>query len=300
MKKSFEEIYSDLCEKSREKLEKAKSEKNKKVFTVLIICLIINMIIAMLDKEVIVLAGTIAISALILLIVMHKEFSKFRSLYKKLVIEEIVKQYDERLNFSANTGVSKLDYNQSRFDNSFDEFYSEDRIFGTISEDTKFEMSQVITKEINQKMDENGNITTEEVETFNGLYGIVKLEKSSNTNIHIANNSIIRKYDIKRIEMDSAEFEKQYDCLAEDKILTMKIFTSDLIEKFVALKKDKISNFEVKIEKDMLYFRYRSGEFFEPPKIKNLLDRDVIKKYYGIIAFPVELVEKIVENINKI
>ena len=37
---------------------------------------------------------------------------------------------------------------------------------------------------------------------------------------------------------------------------------------------------ELKIEDDMIYFRYKCGQLFEPPTLKNGLDKDLIKKYY--------------------
>lgn len=300
MKKSFEEIYEEINANSSDVLRKEKGSKNKKILITLLICVVVNIIIAIFDTELIILAGTIALSALVLILIMNKEDNKFRKLYKKLIIAELIKKYDERLDYTPKIGVSKFDYSASHFDNSFDNFFSEDRIFGTIGKNSSFEMSQVITKEVKKDVDKNGNKTVEETTTFNGLYGLVKLEKNVNTKIHIVSNSITRKYNKKRIEMDSTEFEEKYDCLADDKLVAMKIFTADLLEKFVNLNKEKINDFEVKIEGGMLYFRYRSGDFFEPPKMKDVLDKDTIKKYYGIVSFPVELVEKIIENINEL
>lgn len=300
MKKDFESIYSELCLNSADELRAVKDKMNKKNLTVLIICIAVNIIIAILDKQKIVLAGTIALSFVFFLVMMNKEFFEFRKKFKDLVVKKLVKEENEKLIYSPNEGVSKYDYTMSHFDDYFDEYSSEDLIQGILGRNSNFQMSQIVTREVRKEKDENGSEITEKNITFKGLFGVVRLENNSNTKIHIANESVLKKYNSKRIEMDSIEFEKQYDCLAEDKLVAMKIFTSDLIEKFALLKKENITKFEVKIENNMLYFRYNSGELFEPPRMKDVLDKKVIKKYFDTIHFPIELVEKIIENVNQL
>ena len=54
-------------------------------------------------------------------------------------------------------------------------------------------------------------------------------------------------------------------CITDDKVRTMEIFTSDLIEKYIDIMNINKYLFEVKIENDMLYFRYKCGDVFEAP-----------------------------------
>ena len=72
---------------------------------------------------------TIAVSIAILIILIVNARKNYRTIYKKCVIESLVKEYNEDLNFDQAIGVSRIDYKISNFDSSFDEFHSEDRIY---------------------------------------------------------------------------------------------------------------------------------------------------------------------------
>ena len=273
MEDKFEKIYNELCEENNKILEEARQARNKSVLKVFLICIIANIIIYLIDKQHIFLLFSLSFSCIVILIVISKAITKYRELFKKNIITEIVKKCDKNLHYSPETGLSKYDYSLSHFDNSFDEIYSEDRIFGKVKKENQFQMAKITKKIVRVYKDEQGVTQKEKKVTFKGLYGIVKLQKNVNSKMYIASNSIIKKYDSKRVEMDSAEFEKEYDCLTEDKILAMKIFTSDLLEKMLLFKKENINGFEIKIEDDMLYFRARVGEMFEPQKMKEALEK---------------------------
>ena len=298
MEDKFEKVYRDLYEKNNTILEEAKKERNKSIVTVFLVCLIVNIIISLIDKEKTILLLSVLISFVLFLVVISKATTKYRNLFKKNIVTEIVKKCDDHLQFSPETGLSKYDYSMSHFDNTFDEIYSEDRIFGILKKQNHFQMAQITTKNVKKYRDEKGRLKEEKIVTFKGVYGIVKLQKTSNAKIYIASNSIIKKYDADRVEMDSAAFEKEYDCFTKDKITAMKIFTPDLLEKILLFRKEGINDFEIKIEDNMLYFRARVGEMFEPPRVKEALDKKVIKKYYNAIAIPIDLIEKIIENIE--
>ena len=121
-----------------------------------------------------------------------------------------------------------------------------------------------------------------------------------NSNIDIYNDSITNRYNDNRIEVDSAEFEKYYDCFSTQKVDTLRIFTSDLIEKFNEVRRNSKYGFELKIKNNMIYFRYKCGQLFEPPTLKNGLNKELIKKYYKFIYFPLEVIVKLSSNINDI
>lgn len=298
MEDKFDKLYAELYEESHQVLDDAKKQRNSKILKVILICVLINIIVALFDKEKVLVLVLIPLSALVGILILHREMVKYRKIFKSTIINKIVKKCSERLNYSPEGGISKFDYNMSNFDKGYDELSSEDRIYGTIGKDTSYQMAQLSTNEIKKERDADGNEKTYRTETFKGIYGIVKLEKPSGAKVYMANNSFTKRFSSKRIEMDSGEFEKEYDCLTEDKMTAMKIFTSDLLEKLVDFKKAKITAFEVKLEDNMVYFRSRCGEVFEPPNFKDAFQKDLIRKYYDIITLPVEFIEKMIENIE--
>ncbi len=188
----------------------------------------------------------------------------------------------------------------SNFDTSFNEFFSEDQIYGTLEDGIKIRTAEVVTAIVNRTKEADGTVKEDRTETYRGMYGIIKLPHNITSRIYIANDSITKRYSENRIELDSAEFEKYYDCMAEEKVRALRVLTSDVIEKFNDIRRNSKFGFELKVEDDMIYFRYKCGQLFEPPTFGNGLDKDLIKKYYRYIYFPLELVIKLSENISHV
>ena len=80
----------------------------------------------------------------------------------------------------------------------------------------------------------------------------------------------------------------------------MRIFTADLIEKYIDIVRDNKYGFELKIEDNKIYFRYKCNNIFEPPILKTGLDKNLVKKYYKLIYYLIEIVKSTIENINEI
>ena len=80
----------------------------------------------------------------------------------------------------------------------------------------------------------------------------------------------------------------------------MRIFTADLIEKYVDIMRKYKYKLQMKIEYDRIFFRYKTGCLFEPPTFGNDLDIQTVKKFYDMIVGPLELINKTVENINQL
>ncbi len=299
-KKSFDDIYEIIYQNSKSLLDIRKKDQNKKFFLAMAVGILCSVIAYMMRIEPIILLGIIAIILLLLLILYVYDSVQFKRIYKEYVIAEMVKLYSKNLNFLAQTGVTRQEYKMSGFDTIFTEFHSEDKIQGLIQENIKFQMSQIVTGEIEINKNADGSDSTTRRETFRGTYGMVTLPKNIKTTIHITYNSIMKKLTGNRIEVDSSEFEQYYDCFADNKIIAMQILTPDIIEKLVQIKQYNKGFLEFKIENQMLYFRHNCGEAFEPPKLKDALDKEVIRKYYDLFVIPIEIIEIIIENLQNI
>lgn len=304
MEKEFEESFEQIYEKIRNsceiRLKEVKKQNRDFVLKVLIILAIINIIIYIIPETNYLIKLTICISACVLMILTISGDSNYRKLYKENVIQGLVKGYNEKYYFSSISGITRFEYQMSHFDNSFDEYKSEDRIYGTFEGGESFQIAEVITNVITETRDVEGKKTESKTETFRGIYGIVRLEKNLLTKIHIVSNSGLRKYSKNRIEVDSLAFEENFDCLTPDKITAMRVFTADLIEKYIEIVKDKKKCFELKIEDNMIYFRYKTNKLFEPPLFGNGLDKEFLKKYYKTMYYPIEIAKSTVEHINNV
>jgi hypothetical protein len=296
----FEKIYQEIYDSCNTKLKETKTRNNIFILAVLLVGIIANIIIYFCIDMKPMITGTIAITFCILLFLIIKAKEIYKKVYKNSVIEALVKSYNSKLYYDQKMGISKFDYTVSNFDNNFNEFYSEDQIYGTLENGTKVKICEIATAIIDRMKDADGNIKEERTETYRGMYGIAKLNHSISSSIYIANDSITKRYSNNRVEVDSAEFEKYYDCITQDKVKALRILNSELIEKFNEIRRNSKFGFELKIEDDSIYFRYKCGQMFEPPTFRSGLNKDLVKKYYKFIFYPFEIIQKISENIAEI
>lgn len=294
----FELVYKKICDTCEEKLKSDRNKINKFLLIVLVIALVLNLVFFLKVETKAVVTGTLAITACIMLFLALQGREIYKKNYKNNVITALTKAYNSRFYYEQKNGITKYDYTMSNFDTSFNEFFSEDQIYGTLENGTKIRVSEIATAIIQKTKNADGTIKEDRTETYRGMYGVVKMPHNITSRIYIANDSITKRYSENRIELDSAEFEKYYDCMAEEKVRALRILTSDVIEKFNDIRRNSKFGFELKIEDDMIYFRYKCGQLFEPPTFRNGLDKDLIKRYYRYIYFPLEIVTKISENVS--
>lgn len=297
--KDFEEIYNDVYNMTVSQIDDAKANKRKFLMITFLVLLAMNIAIYFIVDIKAEVTVSISISAVIILILFITSRTSYKRMYKQIVIESLVKSFNEKYNYDIN-GISLIEYKISEFDSKFDEFKSEDRIYGKLSTGDRIQFAEITTYMIREYRDSNGTRNEERKKTFNGMYGIINLEKNLLANIQITLNSILNKYDKDRIEMESSEFEKEYDLITKDKVLAMRIFTPEIIEELNLIKRSTKTPIEIRIDENKIFFRYKCGQMFEPPIIKNGLDKDVIKNYYNLVYYPINIFEKICKNINNI
>ena len=298
---SFEQIYNKIYASCKTNLQDIKNKNNKCLLILILIIIVVNFVFYLHPVYKTAIGLSISISVCVLLIVAISANANYRRLYKQYVIEGIIKGYNQKYYYDAKLGVMKTEYLLSNFDRSFDEFYSEDRVYGKLENGENFQMSEVVTHVIERTRDDEGNVHEEKTETFRGLYGIIRLKRNTLSEIHIKSNSNFRKYSKDRVEMESYEFEKYYDCMTADKISTMRIFTSDLIEKYLEITKYYNNVIEVKISQDRIFFRFKTNnQLFEPQMFTSGLSKDLLKSYYRVIYYPIEIMKATIENINSV
>lgn len=218
----------------------------------------------------------------------------YNEVFKQKIIKNIVKGYNEKLNYIQSGLIKWSLYINGEFEENFDNFSSEDTIYGLLKEKYKFVMSEVETQK--EYKDDSGILYKKDI--FHGLFAFVQLEKWLNTTIKIRKNAKILVVDENtRIEMDSSEFEEIFNVYAKDKILAMQILTADVMQMLIDFKNETNIIPEITIKNYNLYIRLKTEKMFEANMFKDSLDYSTLKKYYDIVKFSVELSEKLVDSI---
>jgi hypothetical protein len=303
-KANFNEIYNELYMKNSKDFEDLRKGVIVKsiviiAFAVILECFFIKFIT---NGKYSSGASFIYLSIMFLMVIipfiLKQIFNTFAYNYKSKIIKALVEYSNPSYTFSSQSGVSSREYNESGFDTSWDEFYSEDGVKGTIENDITVRMSQVKTIKETTYTDEDGTHESKTV-TFLGLYGIINLPFTSLVNLSIFPNSKFSMFDKSRIDMESSDFEKYYDVYSNDRVGTMEILTPESVEKLIELKnsyKGKAKIY-IKVCENKIYFRIGCGDIFEPPKFKNSMGFDVLYDYFQIIDTPRAIYESMIDNI---
>lgn len=309
MKRSFTEVYNEVYAKNNDKLESLK--KDRMVKTIIFILVIIFTIflgfnLGKNNEGLFILLFFLVFIELIAFIIFARKStnSLYNRMYKANVIAEIIRGVDSNLNYNPDYGISETNYRKSKFNLYYDIFSSEDYICGKLENGISVEMSEVRTQEWQESTDSDGNTTRSLVTTFSGFYGVLELPTFLLASFIICKNSKLREFSETRIELDSAEFEKRFDCFAMelDKVKTMELLTSDIIEKFIdfsdkALEKKGL---QFKCEGNRIYFAIINSNTFEAPKIRRVMQFDELYKYYNMIDYPIQIASEFVKRMNEL
>lgn len=282
----FNTIYEKIYNKYGKELEKSR----KNLIYGLIIAVSIGVILSIISKQFI----FTAISFVIVLCVWCFFNNRYNLMFKNQVVKTFVKEYCETLDYNPTMGMSKSIYNDAQFEN-YDVYSSEDLICGMLNGEYPINMAEIHTQ--TKTTDEEGHSTYSTI--FYGLFAQIELSKMINANIQIRKNSINFFDKRQKLEMDSAEFEKIYDLYTTDKIIAMQLFTSDIMQMLIDFKEENKIKPEITLQYNKLYVRFSTGNVFESKLMKKAYNYKVLYKYYNIINFTLNLVDKLAKNIKE-
>lgn len=201
-----------------------------------------------------------------------------------------------------NIGLSSTVFKEAEFELS-SSYHSEDLIYGTLKNNCKFVMSEVLT----EYSCEDSSGQTRQYTLFSGLLAKMEMPKPFNTLLYLRKdrkdkNFLNRAYlgklqfDKLRIQLDSPEFEKIFDVYASDQIIAMQLLTADIMQDLVQFHNEMKMNYELTIKENCMYIRFGCGAMFETANLEKFsLDRDTLYKYYRILDFTFMLTNKMLK-----
>ena len=231
-----------------------------------------------------------------LLIYGEKDVLQFNKEYKDKVINKLLENFVDDLDYVPLKGLPRSTYDEAKYGGHYNRYHSDDYFEGKIN-GQKIVMADLLVQEETTTVDKDGN-EQKEVETiFHGLFGKINLNKSVNSNLIITKGRGFGYFNIKKLEMDSSEFEKEFNVYADNNIIGMQLLTADIQEDILELyNKYKIS-FHISIMQDTMYVLFDTGSMFEVFSTQNS-PNEVLEKYFDIMKFIYKLVDKIIDTIN--
>lgn len=285
---NFNKVYEKiLAEESSKiiKLQRRKQLLQSLAIILIIICVFIA--IVSVRKNIILsifLMDLILVFAFIFRILI---VSRYNTLCKETIINALLRNYSEDLNFYANLGISQFEYDNADFSTTYNKFRSKGLIEGNVDDEYDIKITRI------SLYNDSGDYRTT---TFLGFFGIVNTSDVTFPDFYVSVNKNKNRYNNSRMELEFTEFEKYFDLYADDKINVMRIFTPDLIEEFNRAKQELRLPIEVKASNGELFFRIKTENDFAAPNFKDALDYEILYNNFKLIDTMIRLISKIVEN----
>lgn len=300
--KNFNEIYEAICKGDTANIEEEHKKylKMQKRTALMIVCIFILFlsvpILPILNLAQFIPLSIIGIIALIIIVTITCQKNAYTKIYKENIILPLIQNYDSNLKYDPNRSIQRTTYNAAEFE-SYDNFYSNDYIYGNLDGIIPIELGDVHTEV--EHTDSDGNTTYSTV--FRGLFSSIQLPQNleATIKIHSDKGKFGRLFSGKdRVEMDSQEFEKHFDVFSNNKILAMRILTSDIMNYMISFKAENKVRFEITIKNNLIYVRIHCDDMFEPTSKKSAFDFDTLHKYYKFLNFICEINKKIYTTIS--
>lgn len=317
--RNFEDLYCYICNNSNEidfHLEEAKKERRHLNKIKFIVCLVFDIIMLCICMPffmnsafsiyyifpmfwtLIALAFLNCFVCIIINVLSNGKQKKYNDKFKEIIIQKIIENFYDNLEYYPNKGVSELIYRDAKYNEYYNRYYSEDYIEAKIDNNYDIDLAEVETKKEETYKDSDGNTYTSEEIIFHGLFAKIVIDKSINSRIVIAkNNKLI--FDKKRQKMDFSEFEKYFDVASDNKILAMQILTPDIMLELLNFLNRYNVIFDIIINDSVIYIRFHCGSMFESANLKKgALDRDTLEKYYNMVKLTYNLSSDLINIIK--
>lgn len=309
MKKEFEDLYNELTNKKDNELlkiwEDSKKEKTKRKIVTSVVLIIFNILIVLKFIGIVQTAREICIMILVILFnsmiigvcicdPMESKKRKYNSVYKTKVVEKIIQNFFDEVNYIPQKPLSSQIYDEGKYDENYNKYYSDDYVDAKLNNKYDLKMAEVKTIYETTYTNSKGYTRTERVTRFHGLFIKMKIDKSIKNNLIIKQDGKIRKKE--RLEMDSSEFEKYFDVSSNNDIIGMQILTHDVMELLLDYRKYLKCPFDICIYEDIVYIRIHCGTMFEAKiNSKMLIDREKTEEYYNMLEFVYKLSKEVIK-----
>ena len=303
--RDFKEIYREILQSCGDEIEKKRKNFIKKTIVSVLIVLVIwfAVIFSEFNNMLFLIIIALIFTVVFFKVFLSKAYKDYKKIFKERIINEIVQKSNSDFKYYCSNGIDSNDYRESCFEANWDRYKSEDLIKGKLEDGIYVRMAQVHTEQKYESVNSKGQVRTYYVTNFLGLYGIIDLKIKTNSNFMIMDNSKFSKFDKKRIEMESAEFEKYYDVFSGSKENglrqnVMEILTPETIEEFVKIRNLFKKAINIRVFNDKIYFRIDVGDIFEPPTFEGISTNfDLLYNYFLIIDVPRMIYEALIDNI---
>ncbi|MBR5228094.1 MAG: DUF3137 domain-containing protein [Clostridia bacterium] len=131
------------------------------------------------------------------------------------------------------------------------------------------------------------------------MRGICKLNVAFEEEIVITTSEFFGKLNYDRIKLDAPNFEREFNVYGNDKVVTLQILTSDIMQALSDIKQNLKFEFDIVIRRDKMYFRIHTGDIFEATMLRKSMNIENIRMCHNVLHSINQITELLCKEVEK-
>lgn len=230
---------------------------------------------------------------------------QYRHSYKYALLAHALKTIDESLQIDSTKALSEQTFISSRlFSKTPDRYHSEDQVYGVAGK-TKFSFSEVHAEYKTVTQTKNG----QRVDWHDILKGIVF---SADFNKNFKGTTMVRPKDFSAVfgawistalpifssgevvKLENPDFDKNFVTYSDDQVEARYILTPSMMERICELNNRSKETISLSFTGNLVFIAFPlSGNYFEPPFSRSLLDESLLQKDIELVQFMYGLIKEL-------
>ena len=230
---------------------------------------------------------------------------KYRMVYKNNYVSHILEDIFDNVTYLPNHGIPKSELQATSMLYTGDRYSSEDYVSATYK-DVRFEQSDVHIEEEHESTDSKGHTHRYYVTVFKGRWLIFDFNKTFKANIMVAEKGFgitkVKRFFgrkdslFKKVDMESAEFNKKFNVYAQNEHEAFYIITPSLMERLSYLEILNSGKIAFCFHQNKLYVGIDNRkDSFEPGSVFKEIDEVAIKQ---TITDEIEIITQFVDQLK--
>ena len=232
-------------------------------------------------------------TSVILIVYGNFQFKKVEREFKDIYMQKIVNEIIPGAKYQENRGISLNDVYRSKLLKEADRSRSEDLITGTIN-GVNFKTSDLQLLERREHVDSKGHRTVTYVPYFTGRFFIFDFNKNFKGDLVVTEASFAKPYGMKKISMESEEFNKKFKTYAQDDLSAFYVLTPHLMVALLELEKDNPGCIMISMNSNIMYMAINNNRDTFSLKMNQKIDSSLI----DLFERDIKVINNIVDEMN--
>ena len=204
------------------------------------------------------------------------QFKKIEKEFKQIYMQKIVNEIIPGAKYNENMGIALNDVYRSGLLKEADRSKSEDLIVGNI-DGVNFKTCDLQLLERREHVDSKGHRTITYVPYFTGRFFIFDFNKNFKGNLVITEASFSKPYGMKKISMESEEFNKKFKTYAHDDLSAFYVLTPHLMVSLLDLEKQNPGCIMISMNSNVMYMAINNNRDTFSLKMNQKIDDSLIE-----------------------